>query len=1016
MKIDKVSWEALSALVGKRPASGGGHATELEASYVHPSTHLRHQHYRVPDRRIAMRAIELMRTRYPAMPVSDTLDVSVRSGRSFPRDGAQQIRTRLTLSPNSDDEKERILAMETFAESLLGRRTNAVTVTEKRLLGYVTIPEYSMRVNLREETERTDSAGLSGLYEVINFRLKRRFSFEMTPMFRLDITAVCFAAVPPGYSSQGMYHQQQRDYTGWFSQHVLGAAETYEFEVELVKSSPSAPGDISRASAPNENENDTIARGLMQCFSVVLKVIDDSEVALSLCEKHRVMEMYWRLLSLGDDDGSRRPNGLVAPKPATLDMSNLLSGASAIPGAVSITDNKYTVTEKADGERRLMVVDDEGRLFTLDDRLGVHAFATKYIASTGYRQCLLDGEYVVDRTGDSASPIFAVFDVYVANCKSVAHLPLVDASAHTKKKKKSKSKEDETCRLEVARNALAGLPDNFFVKTFMFSVEDTDTSSIFQHAAAVLRRRDSGLYPYLIDGLVFTPADLPVGGTFDDAKRPSSLARIRTRREVLKWKPPEDSTIDFLVKFTDTSADSRLADHETAPIRQRVDLLVGYNTDAVGGNDGTRDLRLFLEASASEPAMNVWRTIMHPVYEAIITGEETLDEASARAELVKSVYFITRMRTDEGGMVVMRKFHSYVKAHLISSFAGASPRIFDFGVGKAGDLHKWIRAGASNVAGIDKFLSNLTDPVNGAYARALQTKGKLSANNEEHTIVPEMLFFPFDATTPIYETGKEWEEGSVAIPESDRLIVSAALHGNNDKTEDATARSMVNFAKEGTFDLATCMFAIHYFFESPARLSGLCRNVAAVLRPGGTFVGISPDGDAIAEALSRTNVGEFVEGRSSVGASSGGSSLLWRITKRYAAASAKNKYGRQVDVFVESIGQDIPEFLMDYKELVRAMGEVGMRPLTSAELKTSGLGRYSTGMIEPLFDKVVGKVGGLDHTSTVKVTRGGAATQKLLNAPPALREMLGNKMTPEEKQYSFLSRWFAFRKKDSDSV
>ena len=1122
MKIDKVSWDALSALVGKRPTSGGGHATELEASYVHPSTHLRHQHYRVPDRRIAMRAIDLMRTRYPAMPVSDTLDVSVRSGRSFPRDGAQQIRTRLTLSPNSDDEKERISAMETFAESLLGRRPNAtaVTVTEKRLIGYVTIPEYSMRVNLREETERTESAGLSSPYEVINFRLKRRFSFEMTPMFRLDITAVRFAAVPQGmYSSQGMYHQQQRDYTGWFSQHVLGAAETYEFEVELVKSSPSAPGDISGVSAPNEN--DTIARGLMQCFSVVLKVIDDSEVALSLSEKHRVMEMYWRLLALGDDAGAqhhpnnpgRRPNGLVAPKPATLDMSNLLSGASAIPGAVSITDNKYTVTEKADGERRLMVVDDEGRLFTLDDRLGVHAFATKYIASTEYRQCLLDGEYVVDHTGDSASPIFAVFDVYVANGKSVAHLPLVDASAHTKKKKKSKSKEDETCRLEVARNALAGLPDNFFVKTFMFSVEDTDTSSIFQHAAAVLRRRDSGLYPYHIDGLVFTPADLPVGGTFDDAKRPSSLSRIRTWREVLKWKPPEDSTIDFLVRFTDTSADSRLADHETAPIRQRVDLLVGYNTDAVGGNDGTRDLRSFLEASASEvrnteavlpsktryqarpfafleppsaaspampplhtailpenskcengdlisdgmvvefayrnessrhspanwvpkrirydktesaaatgrvtannyeTAMNVWRTIMHPVYEAIITGEETLDEASARAELVKSVYFITRMRTDEGGMVVMRKFHSYVKAHLISSFAGASPRIFDFGVGKAGDLHKWIRAGASKVAGIDKFSSNLTDPVNGAYARALQTKGKLSANNEEHTIVPEMLFFPFDATTPIYETGKEWEEGSVAIPESDRLIVSAALHGNNDKTEeDATARSMANFAKEGTFDLATCMFAIHYFFESPARLSGLCRNVAAVLRPGGTFVGISPDGDAIAEALSSTNVGEFVEGRSSVGDSSGGSSLLWRITKRYAAASAKNKYGRQVDVFVESIGQDIPEFLMDYKELVRAMGEVGMRPLTSAELKTSGLGRYSTGMIEPLFDKVVGKVGGLDHTM-VKVTRGGAATQKLLNAPPALREMLGNKMTPEEKQYSFLSRWFAFRKKDSD--
>eukprot|EP00798_Chlamydomonas_sp_ICE-L_P017337 gene17337-biopygen26269 len=573
--------------------------------------------------------------------------------------------------------------------------------------------------------------------------------------------------------------------------------------------------------------------------------------------------------------------------------------------------------------------------------------------------------------------------------------------------------------------------------TFMYDDDDNSDTTIFEHAAAVLQRCDSGLYLYHIDGLVFTPAKIPVGGTFDDddaaaaAKRPSSSwSRIRTWREVLKWKPPEDSTIDFLVKFTDVDVDGDGATVADDKQQQHVDLLVGYNTDAaVGGNDGIRDLRSFLEASAAdtgkrrppaskmtmmsmkcengdlisdgmvvefayrgdpsshhspanwvpmrvrydktesaaatgrvtannyETVMNVWRTIVHPVSEAIITGRETLDEASSRADLVKSVYFMTCWRS-----------------------AQVDPR------------------GASKVTGIDKFASNLTDPVNGSYARALQTKEKLMSVGG-------------------------WEAGRTIIPESDRLIVYAALHGNNDKNktadDDVVARGMENFAKEGTFDLATCMFAIHYFFESPARLAGLCRNVAAVLRPGGTFVGISPDGDALAAALSSKDVGEFVEGKSSSGGSA--SSLLWRITKRHtgAAASAKNKYGRQVDVFVESIGQDIPEYLMDYKELVRAMGEVGMRPLTSAELKTSGLGRYSTGMMEPLFDKVIGKendakvVVGKENDD--KVTLAEAAIQKLLDAPPALRELLKNKMTPEEKQYSFFSRWFAFRKKKDDS-
>lgn len=37
----------------------------------------------------------------------------------------------------------------------------------------------------------------------------------------------------------------------------------------------------------------------------------------------------------------------------------------------------------------------------------------------------------------------------------------------------------------------------------------------------------------------------------------------------------------------------------------------------------------------------------------------------------------------------------------------------------------------------------------------------------------------------------------------------------------------------GPFDVATCMFALHYFFESESRLRMFLRTVAANLKPGG---------------------------------------------------------------------------------------------------------------------------------------------------------------------------------------
>ena len=56
-------------------------------------------------------------------------------------------------------------------------------------------------------------------------------------------------------------------------------------------------------------------------------------------------------------------------------------------------------------------------------------------------------------------------------------------------------------------------------------------------------------YPYHIDGLVFTPRNLVVGEEPNKTKKNMFDGRWYS---CFKWKPPEENTIDFLIKLKRT--------------------------------------------------------------------------------------------------------------------------------------------------------------------------------------------------------------------------------------------------------------------------------------------------------------------------------------------------------------------------------------------------------------------------------------------------------------------------------
>lgn len=426
-------------------------------------------------------------------------------------------------------------------------------------------------------------------------------------------------------------------------------------------------------------------------------------------------------------------------------------------------------------------------------------------------------------------------------------------------------------------------------------------------------------------------------------------------------------------------------------------------------------------------AQSVWSTIVTPVTEDMLVGKAPLPDLSEDA--FKDMYYARKAgEKDDGGSSddakSMRRFHNWVKKDiLLMPFGSGKTRsLFDFGVGRAGDLDKWLAmGGVTRVLGIDKFGNNLIDPGlkgGGAFIRALRAKQRYTSGgrNQNNSAFPKLMFIEMDASLPITRTTIE----ALDDTNGDRTVAKV-IWGLVEPVSipDARLRDYHGFAMGG-YDLATCMFAIHYFFQSKDTLATFCKNVANVLRPGGYFVGCCLDGrkvEAMFEDQKLPVDGTIFGG--CVGSDDHNNNnnnkkkrCSWKITRKYetpsppqssafAASSSFDPYGRRIDVYVDSIGQTLPEYLVDFALLVRVMAEAGLVPIPSPECKSLGLiGGEATGMFEDAFVAIERRVG---------PNAAANAANGINGIPKGVIEAVQT-MTDDEKRYSFLNRWFAFKK------
>jgi len=464
----------------------------------------------------------------------------------------------------------------------------------------ISIPDYNLRFNLKNEIDSDENnqfsdsqaheedkqleqifenQGYESQYKL--FRFKKRVSYiSLDKLFRIDLTIV--KTNKKSLSSNG--RETVIPAKSFKESGCLTQKEDYEIEIEMIgKPSTIQTGlerfneissfiisylysktyiPISNRSSKNIiNEYVSIIKLMLKKYT--LYELDQITQIMRLPEKDRNSGPYSiytnhreRLISSNDIQESlnrtlsmlQHNSGFYQYDP----MSNqkplsLFFGPKVVSMEIENIQEKsyrnilkeYTVSDKADGETMSLFTIPTLGIFLIDTNMNVHIVSNNTIPELGYS--LLIGEFIA-----SAKPRFLIFDAYLMNITEKADinkydirlLPFISDNKDTKTR-------ISTAGEIVSKIISLQLNIDIFVKRFYIADSNTD---IFALSKLIWdNRSDKDKYNYLLDGLIFTHAHMPVG--FDKSRHDWGTQIGARWYHNMKWKPSPQNTIDFLVRI-----------------------------------------------------------------------------------------------------------------------------------------------------------------------------------------------------------------------------------------------------------------------------------------------------------------------------------------------------------------------------------------------------------------------------------------------------------------------------------
>jgi hypothetical protein len=332
----------------------------------------------------------------------------------------------------------------------------------------------------------------------------------------------------------------------------------------------------------NFDSHEKVLEALRKVIKYILSGLQHTNYPVSYIEQKEVMEEYMKMLHKENYKPEKRiyPSDFIGPSSFTLQMSNIaeIDTNSNVPNI----RKDFVVTDKADGERHLLFISSNGKIYLINTNMQVIFTGSKTINQSIFNT-LLDGELITNDKFGKFINLYAAFDIYYLNKTDVRMLPFVirEETIENIEKglEKSKSKPankinnsdiyqsrymllqstiasikalsimDVKINLETTKNTneIKKLLSPITIRNKKFYPESLVKGNIFGACDDILTKVREDRFEYNTDGLIFTHAYYGVGSNKEGETGP--LTKI-TWDYSFKWKPAKDNTIDFFVVTT----------------------------------------------------------------------------------------------------------------------------------------------------------------------------------------------------------------------------------------------------------------------------------------------------------------------------------------------------------------------------------------------------------------------------------------------------------------------------------
>lgn len=277
--------------------------------------------------------------------------------------------------------------------------------------------DFNFRVSLQQERSLSENSGLvkaiisnwSNSKKVFRYMCRHTFRHPKYPL-KVDMSIV--------KSSKQQGKRPIPEYQ-FVDSGLLESQEKYEIEIEL---------DYAKIRQYNFEKVDALSGAIKKVIKIVMSGLQGTNFPISYIAQNDILDQYMTVLwNKKHTLGSRIfPKNFVGPSQYTLQINNIvpINTNSTQP---NIRKN-YTVTEKADGERKLLFITKGGKMYFINTNMGVE-FTGALTANKLLHNTIIDGEHIkVNKKGDFIN-LYAAFDLYYLNnidIRSFAFAPTED--------------------------------------------------------------------------------------------------------------------------------------------------------------------------------------------------------------------------------------------------------------------------------------------------------------------------------------------------------------------------------------------------------------------------------------------------------------------------------------------------------------------------------------------------------------------------------------------------------------